>query len=276
MNTATWSSTTIPAAGSYEVLLSLGFAPAAGGYVRDGLSICPGKDWWTFVHETSHGGSQDAKPFDPLSLAGAPGLWKWLDHSGSIGGRRKCLVLPASIFSQNIDETLWDDPGLSAAEAIIQWVQETAAGRVPPGWRAPERTVVESWFDRAQLTVVAGTALRQGELLWEPERFALRFPILPQVPEGLPPSRLAWLRVLLEETQNRWQFVRCGFAPDAEGNGSIALAEVDLTGVPPVVNETLFVPALEALRFAVQWLGEPADWLADAEVVSELLAVCPK
>jgi hypothetical protein len=274
MNTASWSSSTHPAAGWSEVLLPEGFTPAAGGYERAGLRVCPAQDWWTLEYRpddeslTSQAG--DARP-DRIGQAGA---WKWVAQDRAF---RLLLALPASLFTVETDEICWDaGTPVTAADALLRWAHETAAGVSLTGWTAPLRKVVESWFSREQLTVVAGPLLRQGEVIREPGRLALRFPILSQVPGDLPPARLAWLRALLEEAQDRSHLVRCGFLPAPDGAGQVAIAEVDLTGVPPVASEILFVTALEALRGAVQWLGEPADWLADPNVASELLAVCPQ
>jgi hypothetical protein len=87
--------------------------------------------------------------------------------------------------------------------------------------------------------------------------------------------RRQWLRLLLEDAQDRWHLARVGFARDDEGALSV-VAEVDLTGMPGELAEDLFVTGLETLRWVAQWLGEPTDWLADAAVASELLAVCPQ
>ena len=52
------------------------------------------------------------------------------------------------------------------------------------------------------------------------------------------------------------------------------LAEVNLTGVPRCWMETLFVAALEDLRWWVASAVEPAELLADPALQPELLAVC--
>ena len=266
MNTATWSSPAAPAAALREALLPLGFTPAAGGYERDTLRVEPGPDWWCFTQLQPHAPFTDAHE--------QTGPWKWVEMDGA---RVRALVLPAAIFSEDNDAQSWDpaEPA-SVLQQLLIWVQATMEGEGRHDWRAPERVVVESWFRRDQLTVVVGDFICQGELICDPDRLALRFPVLTQVPPDLPASRLGWLRALLEETQNRWHLVRCGLARDADTGQVAAVVELDLTGVPAAVNETLFVTSLEALRGAVQWVGEPADWLADVTVASELLAVCPK
>jgi len=270
MNTATWSLASTPAAALREALHPLGFTAAAGGYERHHLRIEPGPGWWYFTRLHAESSFDDAG----LDSLGQPGLWKWLEVDGTY---RRSLVLPAAVFSEEQDAATWDlNEPRPVLEQVLRWAETTMEGQVPEAWKAPERAVVESWFSRDKLTVVAGDLLCQGELIWEPARLALRFQVLPQISPDLPPARLAWLRELLKETHHRWHLVRCGFAQEAGSATSAAMVEVDLTGAPPPVNETLFATSLEALRGAVQWLGEPADWLADPTVVSELLAVCPK
>jgi hypothetical protein len=182
------------------------------------------------------------------------------------------FALPASLLAPESWEQE-DSENEQLLRQTMEWALETARGRVPGGWVAPEQELLNAWFIPEQLTVVSGALLRQGELMVEPARLALRFPIVPELVSEVTPARRAWLRVLLEEAQNRWHLVRCGWLEASEGVA--AIIEVDLTGAPRALHEDLFVTSLEAVRWTVQWLGEPADWLADVAVASELLAVCP-
>ena len=65
--------------------------------------------------------------------------------------------------------------------------------------------------------------------------------------------------------------VRVGFGAPA----AAVLAEVDLSGCPPEVVESVFRAGLAALRWVVEWLARPADFLADAAVPSRALEVFP-
>jgi hypothetical protein len=273
MKTKPWSSSANPAAGWNEILIPEGFIPAAGGYESDLLRVQPGSDWWTFRQRPDELDPAAPQPSELPNTVGQAGPWKSVTEENA---QVPVLALPASIFTDEPDETSGEmSEPVPLATAVLRWVQQTARGDTATDWQTPPLEVVQSWFHRDQLTVVVGALLRQGEVIHESNRLALRFPILPQLPDDLPHARRAWLHTLLEEAQNRWHLVRCGFFLDPESNATAAIAEVDLTGAPLAACETLFVTALEALRWAVQWLGEPADWLADANVASELLAVCP-
>ena len=66
--------------------------------------------------------------------------------------------------------------------------------------------------------------------------------------------------------------VRLGFG---EPPAAAVLAEVDLTGCPPEVVECVFRAGLAALRWVVEWLARPADFLADAAQPSRAVEVFP-
>jgi hypothetical protein len=202
---------------------------------------------------------------------GSPGLWK---SSGS-GVKASCVfALPRSVWDSAATQEISFDDEATVLDQIFQWAIGTAGGSLAAGWEAPSRPEVESWFKPDQLTVVAGSLLRQGEVVCEPGQLAIRFPLTPEYPRDTPESRLAWLHILIPEARDRWPLVRTAVVID--GNGSTtAIAEVDLTGAPRAIAEDLFVLSLEALRGVVSWLGETTDWLADATVASELLASCP-
>ncbi len=252
-----------PVAGVFaEALARAGFTPAPDDtYERGDLRLTLGAHWCVLV-----------APSTELPIpAGYQGLWK---RVGSPMEVCRIFALPRRIWDvASATETLFDGE-ITVIEQCLQWAVDTSGHSVPSGWQSPPRTEVESWFQPEQLTVVAGSLLRQGELICEPDRLAIRFPLVPELPPDLPESRRAWLRVLLDEAQDRWHLVRLEVPADDDGQSGL-VAEVDLSGVPHAIAEDLFVISLEALRWVVQWLGETTDWLADACVVSELLAVCP-
>jgi hypothetical protein len=62
--------------------------------------------------------------------------------------------------------------------------------------------------------------------------------------------------------------VRLGISPE----GAV-LAEIDLTGVPPLLVEPLARTGLEALRLAVMGLVRAADFLADGSAACRALEV---
>jgi hypothetical protein len=205
------------------------------------------------------------------SASGPGGLWKQVGTDADV---RWLASIPRRNWEQGATDEASFDGERTALDECLQWLLDTLAQPKPPEWQPPPRAEIESWFNQEHLTVIAGSLLRQGEVIHEPNRLTIRFELIPEIPPDLAEARLAWLRLLLDEAQERWHLVRCGVITDDDGLSS-AVAEVDLTGVPHALAEDLFVLSLEALRWVVQWLGETTDWLADATVASELLAVCP-
>jgi hypothetical protein len=248
------------AATSSEALAGAGFTPMSGGsYARGEFRLTIGAHWCVFEAPES------------AMAPGVPGLWK---RVGAAGAARLIFALPRRIWDDAASTDTSFDGEITVLQQCLQWALDAAQDSVPPEWQAPSRALVESWFKPEQLTVVAGSLLRQGEVICESDQLAIRFPLVPELPSDLPESRLAWLRTLITEAQERWHLVRVEVLTGADGQSN-AVAEVDLTGAPHEIAEDLFVLSLEALRWVVQWLGETTDWLADATVASELLAVCP-
>jgi hypothetical protein len=250
---------TLPGASS-GALARAGFTPiSATHYQRRALHLAIGPHWCAIE-----------APDSPIPLH-SPGLWK---RVGTKGEARRIFILPRRLWDEAASaDTSFEDEA-SVLDRCLRWALADDDDAVSSTWQPPLRAEVESWFKAEQLTVVTGSLLRQGEVICESGQFAIRFQIVPELPTDLPASRRAWLQALLDEAQDRWHLVRLGIATDVEGQSS-AVAEVDLTGIPHELAQDLFVISLEALRWVVQWLGETTDWLADATVASELLAVCP-
>ena len=253
-------SASAPQSASCEALARAGFTPISATHYRyRALHLAIGPHWCEIEAADS-----------PVPL-NSPGLWK---RVGTSGEARRLFVLPRRIWDDaaSTDSSFAD--GTTVLDQCLQWALSTVGEARPSEWQPPARAEVESWFKADHLTVIVGSVLRQGEVICEPGQLAIRFQLVPELPADLPESRRAWLRALLDEAQDRWHLVRLGIATDADGQSSV-VAEVDLTGVPYELAQDLFVISLEALRWVVQWLGETTDWLADATVASELLAVCP-
>jgi hypothetical protein len=237
----------------------LGFTPTRdrAGYRLNGTLFTTDNGWPVLT---------TAKPLagvDPLrGQLDRPGLWK-LVRSGD--GVRRVFEMPPPKHAPADDGDEPADPAL----ACLSWALATAAGKLPDGWQPPPRHEVEAWLPANGLTVQAGSLVRQGELVHRPERLALRFPILTTIPADLPAARRGWLEEVLQEGQDRWRLVRVGLA------GEAAWAEVDLSGCPGPVLESLFRAGLGALRWVVEWLAGTAAFLADPAVGCRALEVCP-
>ncbi len=199
--------------------------------------------WGTFE---SNGGSRRS---DPLrGQLGRPGLWKRTGN-GRRATAQRVFELPPSILARPV----WDS---TRFEQLAAWAEATAGGDLDRDWSPPPREEVERWLPDQALTLQVGSIAVQGALTCRDDRLVFDFPVVPRIPEDLPPAREAWLRELLADGQNRWRMVRIGMADD-----SAAHAQVDLSGAPHEFLEELVRIGLDALRLVVSTLIEPADFL---------------
>lgn len=198
---------------------------------------------------------------------GAPGLWKTVRD----GQAARRIFAVREVWFPNDDLLLTDDER-STSDCVVDWALATAEHRLPDGWVAPDRATIDTYLDKSRLTLVHGTFTRQMQIIHAPDRLALRLPILHTIPAALSELRLRWLRALLEEAQNRHHLLRLGLLRD--GAQTAAIAEVDLSGVPPMLLEPLLSRSCDALRWVVAWLVESADFLAQADVASRALEIC--
>jgi len=217
---------------------------------------------WLLLETTSN-----PAPPDLLRDLGRPGLWKRVAQ-GPVGLR--IFEFPVEICSEE-EAALDDDETNLSPEAFLAWALATAKDGTPPGWQPPPRALVESWLPQGALTVQAGAFVRQGELVLSPERWAVRFPILPVVPVDLPVARREWLRAVLGDAQTLWRLVRLGFA--GEGENLAVLAEAEFTGAPS--SENLFLAGVNGVRHVVAALAETVEVLGDATIASQALALGP-
>jgi hypothetical protein len=195
------------------------------------------------------------------------GLWKQV---GCEQNQKFVFETPATLMPGDYEPEDGGEPEIGAPETLIDWALASANAEVPRGWRPPASDQVAAWMPPGALTVRVGGLVRQGELLLEPDRWALRFPILPCVPARLPANRRLALDLLAADAQSQFRMIRVGWTelPD----GAALVAEVDLTGAPHA--EFLFLTGLEGLTQAVPWLVETADILADVTVTLRALEVC--
>jgi len=221
---------------------------------------------------------------------GMPALWKPLGSTNGDGGvwtfdvPAGALDAAAETLVLSHDERDGDADGGARADAgggaprdglslALAWASATADGEPPPDWSAPSRDVVASWLALESLAVQCGPVLRQGSLVHEPRRLALRIPIAPAIPGDLPDARRRWLCETLLDAQSRWRMVRVGIS--GEGAARAALAEVDLSGAPHALLEHLMPVAADALRCVVEWLAAPVDLLLDTSVPCEIFDLHP-
>jgi len=178
-----------------------------------------------------------------------PGLWKRVSQD-SIR-----FDLPASAVGQEADEGC-------AVEGFAEWAAASARGELPEGWEPPSQGLVDSWLPPHGLSLQLGPFAVQGQLILEPGRWELRFPVVPRVPLDLPPGRQRALKELIEVTEATWRMVRLGFSSEA-GERQLVVA-VNLSGAPH--SEALFLAGLAGVRHVVAWVVEVADLLVDVSV----------
>lgn len=269
-----------------EQLAELGFCrvPGAGAWRHNGVSFAT-EGAWAVLRATAPATG------DPLAdLWGQPGPWKavsgshlHLAHSRHVRSEdvtprrfRRVFEVPLSLLVEGEGDDGGDaldaGRGVSPLGALVAWGLATLEGRCPPGWQTPSREEVEARLAPGALTVQCGAHARQGQVVADGGRLALRMPILARRPAGLSECRLSWLRQVLLDAQDRWRLVRVGPVPD--GPESPVEAEVDLTGAPPLLLDGLAAVAATALRCAVSWVVGPCAFLAHAAREPRALAMC--
>jgi hypothetical protein len=196
---------------------------------------------------------------DPLNaLMGEPGLWKIVTDKD--GQPRKIFEFPISIVAENNPDCGPSiNPAKSSLPKALRWARKTLVGERINDWASPPKREIMALLDPQSLTAHSNLHARQGELVYRPNRLALRFPILFNVSDDLPHTHYFWLRNLLIDAQDRWKMVRIGFC--SESSATSVQAEVDLTGAPHSVLDDLLSVALAALQALVAWVLPSAEFL---------------
>jgi hypothetical protein len=248
----------------HDPLVERGFVLDGRTYRRAGLSFAAVGRWFVF-DERPDGQGQWSLSSGLTQL----GLWKWV---GNGSPPHRVFEIPAWAVDGPADGDRCDGDGPASFAPLLDWALASSVHRLPPDWQSPARDMVESWMPRGALTVPADGLVRQGELILQPDRWALRVPIVPQLPGDLPVARSRALRELVFDAQCRWAMVRFGLA--AETAPTALVAEVDFTGAPH--SGLLFLAGLDVLKHVGASLVETADVLADPTVEIECLPPgCP-
>lgn len=241
-------------------LKAMGFrrSRSGTGFQHNGLAVRPDRRWLTAA-------AKAGREEDPLwGQLGRPGLWKPVSSAPQV---QREFHLPLSVLSAGGsagEDGEEDEEAPDLLEACVAWASATAIDDLPAGWECPARDEVESWIPQGGLTLQAGRLVRQGSLICQRDRLALRMPIVAELSGELSRSRRGWLEEILLDAQDRWRMVRIGMEGQPEQPG--VAAEVDLSGAPPVVLEALFTISLDALRWVASWLVKSAGLVADARV----------
>ena len=158
-------------------------------------------------------------------------------------------------------------PGDGAAEreAIETWCGEAGEGNIPEDWSPPCQGELDHILTKDALTIRHNSLLREIKILDDKE-YVLRL-TLAEIEGELSPRRSEWLDAFLTAASAYWPLVHFGLTPD----GRAAVAEVNFTGAPPEVLETLLQPALDSFRWIVAGLVETAEFIASPESESGVL-----
>lgn len=265
-------------------------------YRRGELYVSPGDDFWTVLVRASASA--------PLlsGRGGQFGLWKLVERGKGKGWE---FHLPASLCvgggssaradsDNDNDKVNYNDNGVEQAgrwdeeaddasgedgllRACLEWAESSLDGEVRSGWRPPEKTTLEQWLGKDSLTVQAGPLVRQGMVLREERRLAVRFPLVYQASGQLSPARRQWLDQTLRAAQNRWRMARVVYGDSAEGaSPSPAVSvEIDFTGAPKAALECLLKTGVDGLRWAVSWLLWPVGFMSDPSVTCSAWEIPP-
>jgi hypothetical protein len=239
------------------VARDLGFEPDSTGRVatRDDLVLRRDGTWLTLL--------------EPGATAAADSAALWRDALPGEDAARAFDRPPVALD----DEADLDSRGRPAFPELIAWAEATRGGRRPPGWTLPTDHVLDG-IATTRLSVRASGCSAQGELIREPERLAVVFPQLVEIPDELPDPRRRWLDQLCCDTRARWKLVRVGVEPS---NARVS-AGVDLTGAPHACARALLLLSLEALACAIEWilpsLGLVVDTAAECRALER--EPCPR
>jgi hypothetical protein len=247
----------------HQVLEDRGFVPDAAGFRRGRLRF--GRSGrWCFLSLPSCG------DVGPGACPGDPGLWK-------PGPGRDAHVFPlpvAALAANDEDEDPGDHPGEAGAgrrlESCLGWALATWCREIPEGWAVPGGEVVADWLEGARSTIRIGGIVRQVEVIREPGRLALQVPLVSRNPADLPAVRRAWLDRLLGTAQDCWCLPRVGWS-----SGGVAVAEVDLSGVPPGLGRSLARLGVESLGGVVASVTEVAELITGTDEAPQLLESPP-
>lgn len=244
-----------------QSLLKLGFRRSSiGDYTFDNIRIKMDSSWMTI--EKSLLQKSDVDPLqDQLSY---PGLWKYVSEDDILKIR---FDLPLSIlnFSKENDS---DKTLTSVFEATLTWAISTSDRRLN-SWSVAslENTTLSK---KEEFIVQHDQFIRRGYLVCEDHVLALRIPISDHVPAELEIIRRNWLHAILLEAQNRLRMVR--FRQLLQG-GPIE-AEIDLSGTPSVLVESLMRIGFDVLSECVKWLIASVDVLTSQKLETNIFRVC--
>jgi hypothetical protein len=243
------------------------FKPSGNGQFRRSKLKLQTQDGWAALLGSPRGD-------DPLDkILGAPGLAK---HQMVAGKLRRVIDLPLQRLIDGAEADAWPSDSeqqdhAGPATLGVEWAVATLAGKLDAGWQPPPTSEVDAWLDPHKLIFRSGAVVRQGELVCETGRLAVRLALAPRVPDDLPEARRAWLRDVLVAAAQRHRMVRIGL--EQQHDFQRVVAEVDFSGAPHAILPPLVTTGVAALRCAVAWSIHSVDFLVDPNLACRSLEV---
>jgi hypothetical protein len=227
----------------------------------DGIALNVNADWAIVSRELRDGESGAAA--ESLHHLGRPGLWKLIT-----GARvpRWVFEVPLCVVDEIGAEEADEDGDVRFAglRKLVAAAVATMDGVASPDWPAPPAQQIARVIAPDMLAVQCAEVACQGRIVRSDHRLSVEFPIVTNIPADLSASRVQKLHALLGEAHNKWRLVRVGLREDANANGArSAVAEADLTGIPPAAIDSLLRYSADASRHLVRWAGGSAAMLID-------------
>jgi hypothetical protein len=130
---------------------------------------------------------------------------------------------------------------------------------------------LDEWLPAGARTIRHDEVIRQLDILLQPDRLAIRMPLV-ALPDGLPEVRSCWLDRILADAAATWRMVRLG---RLEASECSRIAEIDLTGAPAAMLPALLRSARDTLHWLAGAVLETAEFISRADTESEALKHFP-
>ena len=234
-------------------------------WTRDDVKITVRDGWLTLRQPGDNGQAAGGD-------LGRPGLWKHVAEPD--GSTSRTFDVPLATLLARLDVAEVD--GVDEERVVdesVQWALDTRQGQPVAEWETPTTRRLDEIVPKAALTLRAGANLGLVRFVTTPGRLAVRLPICRAAAE-LTEARRGWLERLLADA-GRLRMVRLGLRCDG-GPGTTIEAEIDLSGAPPCVLDSVVHVAVDALRAVFSLLATTTTFIAEANCPSVALDADPQ
>ena len=243
----------------------------ADEYAAEGMSLTVRHGWLTLsaAGDTGAGAGDTGMP----GMLGQAGLWKTAVDGR--GDQTRTFDVPRAALLEGLGEGPDDELDTAdAVGAIVRWAMETRPGSVMPPWQPPPAAQIDSIVPEAARSLRCGPHLQRVAVVAQAQegRLALRAPIC-RAGEQIAAARRQWLARLLADG-SEIRMVRVGVQDPGSGTALVE-AEIDLSGAPAGILETMLPIALDALRACFSQLAVTAAVICDPQCRSRVLEQQP-